>query len=126
MTESKLLIDSSAWLAYLLAADEEVKKVIEQEVILLSSFITLFEIRRKLLREKTAAEKIEKTISFITSRSITIELTKETAEAAASISVEKKLSAMDALIYTTAQKNHAILVTGDYDFKGCEDVLFIY
>ena len=49
-TGSKFL-DSSAWLSYLFAENDEIKEIIDSDG-LYTSVISLFEIRRKFLREK--------------------------------------------------------------------------
>lgn len=122
MTVFKIFMDSSAWLAYFLAETEEVKQFIEQENFILTSVVTLFEIKRKLLRERYPLEKINKVLAYIKARSPIVELTEDVADFAADISITKKLAAMDSLIYASAQKNGALLITGDTDFKGLEGV----
>ena len=54
-TGSKIL-DSSAWLSYLFAENDEIKEVIDSNEMLYTSVISLFEIRRKLLREKISID----------------------------------------------------------------------
>ena len=44
---------------------------------------------------------------------------------AAKIRHEEKLGLGDAIIYATAKKEGAILLTGDNDFKDKENVIFI-
>lgn len=123
--ESKIILDSSAWLAYFLAENQEVKDLVEQELFIFTATISIFEIKRKLVRDSYSSLQIEKTITFIKNRSIFVELTLELIEEAASISVEKNLAAIDALVYTSARKNNALLVTGDNDFRQLEQVKII-
>ena len=44
MTDSKF-IDSSAWLSYFYAENQEIKDIIESETLILTSCISLFEIK---------------------------------------------------------------------------------
>ena len=124
-TDSKLFIDSSGWLAYFLAENQEIKSIIEQEAILLTSVISLFEIKKKLLKEKYEPNKINKVLELIKTRSIIIQITPDIAEESATISVEEELHAIDAIIYISAQKNKAMLITGDNDFRKLSDVKVI-
>lgn len=121
MTVIKCL-DSSAWLAYYLAASEEVKTLIDGEGHLITSALCLFEIKKRLLAMK---KEYVRFLTFIRERSIIIPIDKEIAEKAADIAIEKKLAAMDALIYTTAIVKNAELVTGDNDFRGLDNVRII-
>lgn len=115
-------LDSSAWLAYYLAASEHVKTIIDSEGHLITSALCLFEIKKRLLTMKKEHARF---LTFIRERSIIIPIDKEIAEKAADIAVEKKLAAMDALIYATAIVKNAELVTGDNDFRGFDGVKII-
>jgi len=64
-------------------------------------------------------------LDFIKERSGIIISDIEIAEKAAEIAFDKKLGAMDALIYATAQIKNAELITGDNDFRGLERVRII-
>ena len=123
-TGSKFL-DSSAWLSYLFAENDEIKEIIDSDGLLYTSVISLFEIRRKFLREKIPVKDQKKALNFIKSVSIVIDLNEVIAERASEISHHKGLHAMDALIYTSALSTESILVTGDSDFEGLKDVLVI-
>ena len=77
------------------------------------------------MREKIPVKDQKKALNFIKSVSIVIDLNEVIAERASEISHHKSLNAMDALIYTSALSTESILVTGDSDFEGLEDVLVI-
>lgn len=125
MTESRIFIDSSVWLSYFFADSERAKELIESEEILLTSVISLFEIKRKLLKSKTDAKKILQIIEYIKQRSMIIELNIEICEKAADFSLIHKLPAIDSLIYASSNLNHTTLATADYDFKEIRDVVVI-
>ena len=120
--ESKLL-DSSAWLSYFFGESKKIQAMVESEQLLYTSVISLFEIKRKFLREgiKDGSAALE----FIKERSIVVELDEKIAEKAAAISVQKKLHAIDALIYATAIDSSAVLITGDRDFEGIDHAVVI-
>ncbi len=115
-TEYRLL-DSSAWLLYFVA-QEQIKRMIESDDIIFTSALSIFEIRRKLMKEEVAQEQVQRVIDFIKSRSVVVDITPIVSENAASFSIEHKLAAIDALIYASARGNNATLITADNDFRG--------
>ncbi|MEK6867662.1 MAG: PIN domain-containing protein [Nanoarchaeota archaeon] len=121
MTDIKCL-DSSAWLAYHFATSTEIKEIIDKEGLIITSSLCLFEIKKKLLMVKQDWREF---LKFIKERSGIIVPEIEITENAAQIAVDKKLGAMDALIYATAQIKNAELITGDNDFRGLEKVRII-
>jgi len=54
--------------------------------------------------------------------SIIIILNENIAEKAVEESIKHRLHTIDALIYSTAIENGAVLITGDLDFKDLKDV----
>lgn len=120
MTDSELF-DSTIWLDYLIKGS--FKEKIEQEKVFSLSSFSLFEIKRRLLKIKEMNKKeIEEKIAYIKNKSIIINLDERIAEKSAEIAEEKQLGAADALIYTTAILNNAILLTLDNDFRGLPNV----
>ena len=120
MTNSELF-DSTIWLDYLIKGN--FKEKIEQEEIFALSSLSLFEIKRKLLKNKELKRKeIDEKIFFIKSKSIIINIDEKIAEKASEIAEEKNLGAADAIIYATAILNNFILLTLDNDFRGFNKV----
>jgi len=120
LTESELF-DSTIWIDYLIKGS--FKEKIEKEEIFLLSSLSLFEIKRKLLRNKELNKReLNEKISFIKNKSTIINIDSEIAEKASEIAEEKSLGAADALIYTTAILNDAKLLTLDNDFRGLDKV----
>ena len=115
-------MDSSAWLGYYFAEFSQVKDIVDGETILITSSLSLFEIKKKLLSLKKDPQVF---LEFIKERSEIIETTIEITEKAAELAIQKKLAAMDALIYTTACMHDALLITADSDFAHCQNVLFL-
>ena len=124
-TESRYFLDSSAWLSYFFAENEELKSIIDSDSVLFTSVISLFEIKRKLIKEKIDINKIHSILSYIKEKSIIVRIEQDVCEKAAEISVKDKLHATDSLIYTASLVNNCIFVTGDQDFKNMKDVIII-
>lgn len=114
MTDSKLL-DSSAWLEYF--HNKRYIELIESNATLLSSSLSVFEIKKKLEKENQKKEFVMECLEFIRKRSLIISVNSIIAEHAAELSVKYNLGAIDALIYATAQKQKSILMTKDNDFR---------
>ena len=115
-TDSELLLDSSVWLAYLLEGSHQ--EIIESEKTIYISSLSIFEIKKKLLDRKVPEIEINEKIDFIKERAITIVIDNLISEKAATISFEKKIPAIDSLIYATARLNNTTLITQDNDFRG--------
>jgi toxin FitB len=125
MIDSKHLLDSSAWLAYFFAEKNEAQTLIEDEGILLTSVVSLFEVKRKLLRDKVPPARVEKVMLFIMERSIIIDIDDRIADGAVGLSLKHDLGMADALIYASALQERAVLVTGDNDFRGLSQVIIL-
>lgn len=117
---NKRVLDSSIWLHYL--HNGHYKKVIDSDEMLYITTLSLFEIKRKLLKEKHSKDKIKISLDLIKKRSIVMCIDEKMADRAAEISYEKNIPTVDALIYTCALLNNAILITTDNDFRGLENV----
>jgi len=121
VTDIKCL-DSSAWLLYYFYPDSSVRLMIDDMGLILTSSLSLFEIKKRLLRLKKDPEPL---LTFMKQRSVIIMPTIEINEKAAEIAIQKNLGAIDALIYTTTLLHKAELVTGDNDFRGLENVKIV-
>lgn len=118
MTEYKL-IDSSVWVRYLI--NEEYKEIIESEDIFYISSLSIFEVKKKLLKLNYKTQDILKSLEFIKKKCNILEVTKEISEEAADISFNKNIGMADSIIYITAIKNKAKLLTADNDFRNLEN-----
>jgi predicted nucleic acid-binding protein len=121
VTDTKCL-DSSAWLSYYFGHGKMMKEIIDGEELLLTSSLCLFEIKKRLHVLKKDSAKF---LQFTKERSTIIVPDISIAEKAAEIAIEKKLGAMDALIYTTAMANNAMLITLDNDFRGLPKTMIV-
>lgn len=120
-----VLVDSSGWLEYI-TADSKVdlfSPYLEGERPILVPTIILYEVRKILLlrQPKTiadlfASEALRRTV---------VALDQEVALAAAVVSIQHSLPMADALIYATADRHGAELVTSDVHFSGLPRVTLL-
>jgi len=126
LTESKILLDSSAWIEYFYTGKEEIREIIESgEYFLLASAISILEVKRKLLKDKCHPNEIKATIEFIRNNSIIKDVTEEICDKAGEDCIKKKLHAADAIIYRTARENNAKIITLDSDFAGISSAVIL-
>ena len=118
--ESKI-IDSSVWIAYILSG--KYAEIINSEETLFLSVLSIFEIKKRFMKDKIKKTKIEEIIKFIKERGILLYITQEISEKASEISIENRIPAIDSLIYATAIMNKSVLLTLDNDFRGLANVV---
>ncbi|MBU0560974.1 MAG: type II toxin-antitoxin system VapC family toxin [Bacteroidetes bacterium] len=119
------LVDSSGWLEYL-TDDKNAKffaSVIEKTDELLVSPINIYEIYKKVLKEKN--ENFALQVVGLMQQAKIVEVSSSIAIQAAKFSYEYKIPMADSIIYTTARMNDATIWTQDYDFKDLDGVKFI-
>jgi len=121
-----VLIDSWAWIEYFKGSDygRKAKKFIDGKEKALISTINIAEVYRWILRfydENLANEKK----NAMKARCFVIPVSEEIAVMAAKIKHKEKISLGDSIIYATAKKENAAILTGDPDFKGKDEVIFI-
>lgn len=115
-------LDSSAWLAYYFGENNDVKQIIEEGSLVITSSLSLFEIKKRLA---TLKKDFELFIDFVKKRSVIVAPGILIAEKAADIAFDKKLGAVDSLIYATSLISNAELITGDNDFRNLEKVKIV-
>ena len=126
MTGERLFLDSSAWLSYFLAENDLSKRFIEGgNHLLMTSVLSIFEVKRKMLMKNFKERKIDEFLNFIKSRGLIIELDEEVCRNAAAISINHKLHTVDSLIYSSALLNNATLISGDNHFEGLDKVMIL-
>lgn len=119
MTDSRF-IDSSIWIDYLLYGNH--KDLILSERILLSSVLSLIEVKKRLLRLGFGEHIAKQSIAFIKQRSIIVPIDQEIVDKTIEAIDEKSLSMVDALIYASALNSKSPLVSMDNDFRGLKNV----
>lgn len=120
-----VLIDSSGWLEYIasdIKADLFAPYIEGQRPIIISTII-LYEVRKVLLlrQPKMVADQFVSTAL----RNILVPVDENIALAASTISIQHNLPMGDALLYATAEKLGAELVTSDTHFEGLQRVTLI-
>jgi len=118
------LVDSSGWLEYLSDSKnaKNFAKAIENTEELLVSSINIYEIYKKILKEKDENTALQ--ILGLMRQAKVIDVTSSIAIEAAKLSYEKNIPMADSIIYTTARINDAIVWTQNVDFKGLESVKY--
>ena len=125
-TGKHIFLDSSAWLSYFLAENDLSNEFIESgNNLLMTSVLSIFEIKRKMLMKNFGESKIGESLKFIKNRSLLIELNEKICNHAADLSIKHNLHTTDSLIYCSAVLNNATLITGDNHFEGLENVLIL-
>ncbi len=120
-----VLVDSSGWLEYITSDSKAdlFAPYLETERSVLVPAIVLYEVRKILLQRqpKNVAD------LFVSQalRHIVVPVDQEVALSAAVLSIQYELPMADALIYATAQKHEADLITSDAHFEGLPNVTLL-
>ena len=120
-----ILVDSSGWIEYLAARPkaDDFATYIEGDEPLVTSVIQVYEIY-KVVRRDISEERAIESVSAL--RATTIEpLAESLALEAADISLEHGLAMADAIIFATATRHRADIITTDTDFEGLAGVTLI-
>jgi len=120
-----ILVDSSGWIEYLAGRPKAdlFAPYIEGSEPLVSSAIQVYEIYKVVRRDLNEERAIEAVSAL---RTTTIEpLAESLALEAADVALEYGLAMADAIIFATASRHEAELVTGDADFDGLPRVTLI-
>jgi len=122
-----ILIDSYGWIEYFaegsLASRYAPYVERSNESNTVTPTIVVFEVYRRLKREKGEEKALEAYAQI--SRTKVIELDAHRALTAADISLKTGLGMADSIVYSTARDYGAELITSDQHMKGLEGVKFI-
>lgn len=126
-----VLVDSCAWIEYFKGsvADRKVKELIEnsQEKIIVS-MVNIAEVYNSFLRDYPHPENeryAEASKNAMKKRSYVYDVDEAIAVDSAKIKHEKKWGLGDSMIYATAKREGAKVLTGDPHFKGLNDVILL-
>ena len=114
------VVDSSAWLEYFADSDQASRfaPAIEDSANLLVPVITLFEVFKKVLRERGENDALQVASMMQTGRMVDLD------SSLAMEAARHPLPLADSLIYATAMRFNATLWTQDEHFKGLPRVRF--
>lgn len=118
-------VDSSGWIEYLAERPKAdlFARHIEGEDSLVSSVVQVYEIHQVVRRDLNEERAIDAVSAL---RTTTIEpLSESPALEAADVALELGMAMADAIIFATAARHDAAIVTGDADFDGLPGVTLI-
>ena len=118
------IVDSSCWIEYLMDTEigASVAPVVENAAGLLVPAITLYEVYKKLLAEKSEEYALE-VVSYMQTGTV-IELNAGLSLSAARISRSYKLPMADSIIYATALRYSALIFSCDKHFQDMPGIQF--
>jgi predicted nucleic acid-binding protein len=119
------VVDTSAWIEWLIGSDVGVAVAIDLPELdqWLVPTIVQFELAKWVARE--GGEKRSDQVIGYTETCVVVELDTSTALVAADLSVRHKLAMVDSIIYATALAHSAELLTCDRHFEGLPGVRFV-
>ncbi len=126
-----VLVDSWAWIEYFkgTSAGEKVKELLEssQDKVIVST-VNIAEVYNSFLRDYSYPDNdryAEASRKAMKQRSYICEVDEKIAVDSAKIKHEKKWGLGDSIIYATAKREEAKVMTGDPHFRGLNDVIFL-
>ncbi|MDO8339535.1 MAG: PIN domain-containing protein [Candidatus Burarchaeum sp.] len=123
MTDTRVLLDSSVWITYLVSGEEQAAGYAENdEMRKFTCALSLFEIKKKMLGVGIPRSERESKLWFVKSNSEIVDVDSFLCEEAANNAIKHRLSLADAIILTAAQQKSALLVTYDSHFHGISGV----
>jgi len=118
------IVDSSCWLEYLMDTEigVNVAQIVENPGELIVPTITLYEVYKKLLAEKSEEYALG-VVSYMQTGTV-IELNSGLSLSAAQISRKHKLPMADSIIYATSLHYSAVIFSCDKHFQGIPNVQY--
>jgi predicted nucleic acid-binding protein len=120
-----VLVDSFGWIEYL--AGGKLAERYEEYLAILAEVVTptivLYEVYRKLRRERKEEEALLVTGQIMKTR--VVPLDEEISLLAAEVSLKHALPTADAIVYATAMKEACAAATSGPHFQGLEDVIYL-
>lgn len=120
-----LVVDSSGWLEFFFKTSNKEKfssYILGKEKVFVPSLV-LFEVYKKIKKSLSEAEALLAIAQM--KKEEVVPLDDESALLAADLALEYKLAMADAVVYATARRCQATLVTADNDFRGLPHVVVL-
>ena len=123
---AKLLFDSWAWLELFSRspAGAKISEMAEKAEAVYTTTANLYEVLYRIEKDAGIA-KAEERKKFVEAHCIILDITKEIVLKALEARREQKLSSIDSFTFAAAILQGADLVTGDPDFKGLKNVVYL-
>ena len=123
MTDSRCFLDSSIWLGYLIGNMPKARPIIDsEENTLLTSIISIHEVYKRINK---IGKNPKMAIQFIEENSIVFGIDKIIAINSVKNCEKYALHTIDSLVYTSAEKNNAIFITADNDFRKTPNTIIL-
>ena len=121
----KILLDSSGWIEFFTGGPlaDRYAGYFSSRYEIITPTIVLYEVYKKIKRER--GEEAAMLFSGRLHVTRVVPLTESIAYLAADISLRHGLAMADAIVYATAQDQHAEVVTGDADLKDLPGVIYV-
>lgn len=120
-----VIVDSSGWIEFFTDGPhaKDYARYLKDASTLVTPAIILYEVYKKIKRERTETEALSAVSSI--NRTRIIPLTESIALLAADVSLKYSLPMADAVVYATALEYNCTVVTGDAHFKGLEKTVLV-
>ena len=120
----KYVVDSSGWLEYFADSKNAAHfaQTIENPELLIVPSITIYEVFKKILKERN--EHLALTVVAHMKQGRVIDLDLDLCLLAGKLARDHQLPMADSIILATAKRHRAIVLTQDSDFRGIEGVKY--
>lgn len=120
-----MVVDSCGWIDYLADSSlaPQYEKYLQKPEEVITPSLVMYEVYKKVKREK--GEELALSIVAQMEKTKVITLDEEIALLAADLSISHSLPLADAVVYATAKREKAQVVTSDNHFKDLDEVVFL-
>jgi len=119
------VVDSCGWIEYLADSSlaPQYEKYLQKPEELITPSLVMYEVYKKIKKEK--GEELALSVVAQMEKTKVVTLDEEIALLAADLSIGHLLPLADAVVYGTAMREKAKVVTSDSHFKDLDDVVFL-
>jgi len=119
------VVDSCGWIEYLADSSlaPQYEKYLQKPEELITPSLVMYEVYKKIKKEK--GEELALSVVAQMEKTKVVTLDEEIALLAADLSIGHLLPLADAVVYGTAMREKAKVVTSDSHFKNLDDVVFL-
>ena len=122
----KFFLDSSIWIDHFTnQRKESTDLILQDEHLLLTSILSLYEVKKRLLKLGIPKSLIKENLRYICKQSFIFTINKRLLYKAVDLSLNHHLATVDSIIYTSALTTKSHLYSSDNDFRGLNEVTLI-